>query len=366
MEASPTIHPQLNVCLHQQPRSLIHSWTTTPIPSLTLSASGLLALADLRTISRRTALVGGASWVDALVLAPGLHYQQACDDIEREAPMNLVALPIAALDGMRYAVKNAVTASYLTNLCRDGPEGITTLDVGLETPSKLLKSLRKFFKRRRVVDEEDDDDHEDWNSLPDLDWFSHLLYISTPILTVSSFTFMILFEDWWGFAILLTLIISRILNIWAIKHRTNPTTFGPHDHRVTEYLIDLGAGHTVRLRGLDADLQALVSHSWLRQQSRIDGYLEAAAKLMVYLSAALGGNMTQAGAIVLVGLLLVSAALLGLSNAHARGFRMHGRYALPETGKEKQQASRSTSRGSSTALRDPEAGQVRRIQVTEQ
>ncbi|KAF4982947.1 hypothetical protein FZEAL_1517 [Fusarium zealandicum] len=341
---------------YTHPRSLIPSWTTTPIPNFTLSASGLLALADLRTISRRTALVGGASWVDAFVLAPGLHYQQACDELEREAPIGLVALPAGALSDVRYAVKNTVTASYLVALCKQGAEGVVTLDVGLDTPWDAVKSLRKLLKRKRVADEEDeDDDHDDWHSLTDVDWLSHLFYLASPLLTVSSLTFMTLLADWWGLAILLLLMFSRILNIWALKNRTSPPEDTPHDHRVTEYQIDLGGGHTVRLRGPDADLQALVTHAWMKAQSQVDGYLEAAAKMMVYMSAALGGNMTQAGAFVLVGLLLVSAALLGLSNAHARGFRMHGRYALPETEKGKKGTSPGTSR-SSTAVRDAERG----------
>ncbi|KAM5348974.1 hypothetical protein ACJ41O_008797 [Fusarium nematophilum] len=344
---------------HLLPRSLIPSWTTTPIPGLSLTASGLLALADLRTISRRTALVGGASWIDALVLAPGLHYQQAFDNLDREAPIHLVALPVQAFTGVRYAVKNAVTANYLMNLCGQAP-GVVTLDVGMVMPWNVAKTLRKMITKRKIEEDDEDDDHEDWHSLPDVDWISHLLYLVSPILTVSSLTFVILFEDWWGLSILLMLILSRILNIWAIKHRTNPPVDIPsHDHRLTEYTIDLGGGHTVRLRGPDADLQALVTHAWLRAQSRIDGYLEAAAKLLVYLSAALGGNMTQAGAMVLVGLLIASAALLGLSNAHARGFRMNGRIVLPETDR-RERRSRTASRGSSTAVRDEERGQIQR------
>ncbi|KAJ4218923.1 hypothetical protein NW759_008076 [Fusarium solani] len=354
-----------NSHLHNQPRSLIPSWTTTPLPGIVLSASGLLALADLRTISRRTALVGGASWVDALVLAPGLHYQQACDDFEREAPIGLVALPVEAFNGVRYAVKNSITASYLVALCSQSPEGIVTLDVGLDMPWRVAKAFKKLFKKRKLEDEEDEnEDNDDWDALPDVDWLSHLLYLVSPLLTVSSLTFMILFEDWWGLAILLTLITSRILNVWAIKHRTQSPGHTPHDHRVTEYIVDLGGGHAVRLRGPDADLQALVTHAWLRAQSHIDGYLEAIAKLLVYLTAALGGNMTQAGAIVLVGLLLISAALLGLSNAHARGIRVHGRYALPETeNTKKKNTSSGTSRGSSTAMREASTASVPRNRV---
>ena len=51
------------------------------------------------------------------------------------------------------------------------------------------------------------------------------------------------------------------------------------------------------------------------------------ANLMVYIVAAFSGNQTQAGALVLMALLVVSAALLGLSNAHARGLQINGRVA---------------------------------------
>ncbi|KAF5023458.1 hypothetical protein F66182_4503 [Fusarium sp. NRRL 66182] len=332
-----------------EPRSLIPSWTTTPIPGLVLSASGLLVLADLRTISRRTALTGGASWVDALVLAPGLHYQQACDDLEHEAPMGLIALSTQTIGQVQYAVKNTMTARYLMEICKDSVEGVVTLDVGLDTPWDVAKILGKMINRRRTTDEEDDDqDHDDWHSLADVDWLSHLLYLGSPLITVSSITFMVIFQDWWGLAILLTLVTSRIFNIWAIKQRMNPPDPHAHSLAMTEYRIDLGGGHSVRLRGPDADLQALVTHAWLRAQSNLEGYLEAAAKLMVYMSAALGGNMTQAGSIILIGLLLASAALLGLSNAHARGFRMHGRYAMPETNKT-EEVEASSSGSSSTS-----------------
>ncbi|KAH7196554.1 uncharacterized protein B0J16DRAFT_312904 [Fusarium flagelliforme] len=332
------------VLYDMEPRSLIPSWTDTPIPNLSLSASGLLVLADLRTISRRTALTGGASWVDAFVLAPGLHYQQACDEVQREAPVGLVAL---ALGEMQYAVKNTMTASYLKSLFKDDEDSIT-LTVGIDTPWDIVKFVGKVIKKRRISDEEDNDaDHDDWASLSDVDWFSHLLYLGTPVITLTSISLMVILEDWWGLSILLMLIISRILNIWAIKQRTTHSESALEGIDMTEYTIDLGGGHSVRLRGPDADLQAIVTHAWLRAQSVLEGYIEAVAKLMVYMSAAIGGNMSQAGAIILMGLLLASAALLGLSNAHARGFRMHGRYAMPERKRAKMtEESFSTGRSS--------------------
>ncbi|KAJ8119504.1 hypothetical protein ONZ43_g3552 [Nemania bipapillata] len=131
--------------------------------------------------------------------------------------------------------------------------------------------------------------------------------------------------------------LSRILNIWIIKQRTNwpkvpPPEATPDDpNPLTEYVVDLGRGRVVCLRGLASDLQAITTTKWLRDQTHVEGYLEAAAKLTVYLVAAFSGNLTQIGSIIFLGLLLITAGLLGLSNAHAKAFTMYGRLAAPTT-----------------------------------
>jgi hypothetical protein len=121
---------------------------------------------------------------------------------------------------------------------------------------------------------------------------------------------------------------SRILNIYSIKQRAQlpvlPTSDPDH---AGEYLVDLGNGSHILLRGLSSDIQAVTTQTWLRQQSVSESYFEAAAKLIVYLVAAFSGNQTQAGAMVLMALLITSAALLALSNSHARGLQMNGRVA---------------------------------------
>ncbi|CAM1506090.1 Fc.00g057310.m01.CDS01 [Cosmosporella sp. VM-42] len=321
---------------HLVPRALISSWTTTPIPGLTLSAGGILALADLQTVARRTALAGGSSWFDALVLAPGLHYHQACDSLDREDLPGWFGGQLTAVEvggaQVRYVINNIVTLNYLKQLYRDGGSDVLMIDVGLIKPSALAKKVQQMLIRKRTLSDKDDDDDE--NLLPDLDWMSHLLYLVSPTLTVAAITFMVLLEDWWGLSFILALILSRLMNIWAIKQRSKPSALlirPSNDGRLTEYAIDIGLGRSVRIRGIDTDLQALTTQAWLRAKSHVDGYLEASAKLIVFLVAALSGNLSQAGAIVLVSLLLISAALLGLSNAHMKGFRMHGRYALPKS-----------------------------------
>lgn len=326
---------------------LISSWTSTPIPNLSLSAGGLLALADLNTVAQRTAIKGGSSWLDALVLAPGLHYQQAADALEQEsvpglaAELGLTAAIETKADGTelrRYVINNIAMVNYLKRIWGNNEKGgVITLNVGMATEGEEMEQMAKRLSAklyRQGVST------ADWNDGVELDWLSHVLYLMSPLLTISAVTFMVLLADWWGCGVIVALMVSRILNIWTIKQRGGPAldpspkalsaAAAALDNHPTEYTIDLGENRRVILRGLSSDLQAVTTQAWLRTKSTLDGYLEAMSKLIVYMVAAFSGNLTQAGGLVLMGLLLSSAGLLGLSNAHVRGLQMHGRVARPE------------------------------------
>ncbi|KAK5988943.1 Trehalose-phosphatase [Cladobotryum mycophilum] len=396
---------------------LIPSWTLIPIPHVSISAGGLLALADLTSIAERTAIKGGSSWLDAFVLAPGLHYQQAADALDRHSASALSAelglteaIELSAGEVRSYVINNVAMVKYLKRLWLSNPDiGVINLFVQLDgnddgddennnmgnvsTTSLMKKRLSDLLSRRplkrRVVHQDD----------LELDSLSHVLYLLSPLLTVAAIAFMVLLEEWWGLGFLIALMISRVFNIWAIKNRsklpvaadllpprstsssaplpkdrlrrrqiykqanqqpqTEKTTAAttrpsedsiaplrplspqsaasaplPYPHipslpressRLTEYTIDLSLNRRVVLKGLDTDLQAVTTQAWMRAKSTLEGYLEAASKLIVYMVACLSGNLSQAGAIVFMALLLVTAGLLGLSNAHARNLQMHGR-----------------------------------------
>lgn len=130
--------------------------------------------------------------------------------------------------------------------------------------------------------------------------------------------------------------ISRLLNIFVIKARSRPkpTTLPPpftqlypgaSPPRITQYTITLNPTTRVVLRGLSTDLYALTTTVWLRPKTPVEGYLEAIAKVLVYLVAAVSGNATQAGNLILLSLLLSSAGLLALSNTRVTGLRNGGR-----------------------------------------
>ena len=135
--------------------------------------------------------------------------------------------------------------------------------------------------------------------------------------------------------------LSRILNIFVIKQRSrpkpkvlpppfsHPLSLDPRVARITQYSINISPVTTVILRGLSSDLQALTTTVWLRPKTHAEGYLEAIAKVLVYLVAACSGNATQAGNLVLLVLLLVSGGLLALSNASVRALHNGGKVVAP-------------------------------------
>lgn len=161
------------------------NWTQIPIPNFQLSAGGLLALADLSTIAQRTAITGGSSWLDALLLAPGLHYQQAADALEKETAK------YDAIENIQgklstYNITNPATIRYLQKVGRQGE--IVTVDVGMIPQRQYLRRASHGQRRgQRATIWQD--------SGSDLGWLSHLLYLVSPVLTVTAVTFLVLLRE---------------------------------------------------------------------------------------------------------------------------------------------------------------------------
>lgn len=162
-------------------------WTTHPIPGVSLSAGGLLALADLSTIAQRTVITGGSTWLDSLLLAPGLHYQQAAEELaKRSGPSVILDAVEQAREGhsMTFRVNNAATAHYIQRIARAGET--VTLDVGcLPAPKfRLRRSKSGLHFTIWAID-----------TIPDLGWLSHLLYLISPVLTIAALVLVTLLGD---------------------------------------------------------------------------------------------------------------------------------------------------------------------------
>lgn len=278
---------------------------TRPLPNTSFDAAGLIALADLDTIARRTVLTGTAVYLDALLLCPGIHRQQTASELNGgELP------PTAALTtGYVFRVENQAMVAYLQSKAKTGH--LTTLTAESEAKSGL-----------RIL----------WNALfgPGDSLLVFLLLMTIRLSTIFSITFLAIIQDWWGFAILLSLVVARIFNIHIVRRRTRPGWHGISEPGVKgDLLVLLSQDRWVRLQGPVDALKAATSGQFLVEMDFFEGSLNAVATLLVYLSAAFASNATQVGKMLLVALLLISVALLAISNHQSKYLHMHGTVLKP-------------------------------------
>jgi len=138
---------------------------------------------------------------------------------------------------------------------------------------------------------------------------------------------------------------ARSLNVWIIQQRTKdepPPSNHPNEHQCWWVLID--DEHRICLRGLRHDLEAITTGEWMRAKTEVEEYMEAFAKIIVYLVAVFSGNQTQSVDIILMLLLGLSSGLLALSNSFATSFNMNGRTAVvtPQADDPKRESSSPT------------------------
>lgn len=156
-----------------------------PLSKISFDAAGLIALADLSTLAKRTALTGTSVYLDALLLCPGIHKQQTASELNKsELP------PTAALtSGYVFRTENQATVAYLQSV------GITGSLVTLLVETEVREGIAKF-----------------WTFLfgPDDSVLGVFLLLVTRILTISGIVFMIVIEDWWGLVLMLALVTARL------------------------------------------------------------------------------------------------------------------------------------------------------------
>lgn len=283
--------------LHGRPRP--NEWSKTPIPGVSLDATGLIALADLTTIAKHTALNGTSSLLDLLVLCPGIHRQKYATELNAgELP------PTAALtSGYVFRVENQATVFYLQKM--GIPGHLVTMSV--EELPKPKGTKPDFGTVRRTMT------------------LSFMLYITPVILTLIALVFVILIEDWWALAVLLILILARTLNAIVVRRRSVLGWKGVKEPGVNgDLLILLSQDRWVRLQGSVDALKTVTAGQWLRDTTFWEGSLTAIATLMIYINTAVTNNASQAGEIVILALLLLSVGLVAMSNEQQESLYMHG------------------------------------------
>ena len=155
--------------------------------------------------------------------------------------------------------------------------------------------------------------------------FSYLLNITPAFLTLTALAFVILIEDWWALAVLLTLILARTLNAIVIRRRSVPGWKGVKEPGVQgDLLILLSQDRWVRLQGPVDALKAVTAGQWLRDMTFWEGSLTAMATLMIYINAAVSVNASQAGEMIILAVLLLSVGLVAVGNERQESLHMHG------------------------------------------
>jgi hypothetical protein len=249
-----------------------------------------------------------------LVLAPGLHYQQNAERLGEPRSGSPVPEVTNLHTGAISRVTNTATIHYLQRIERTNRT--VTIDVGI---ASRHTSTHLHGPRSKILQSES----------PPGSKISAMLYALSPLLTLIAIILAITIEDFWALGLILALMLARAMNVWIIRQRVKdepPPSHHPNEHQCWWILID--EEHRICLRGLRHDLEAITTGSWMRAKTAVQDWMEAAAKIDVYLVAVFSGNQTQSGDIILMVLLGSSAALLALSNYFATSFQMNGRTAV--------------------------------------
>lgn len=274
-------------------------WTKTPIPGVSLDATGLIALADLRTIAKHTALNGTCSFLDLFVLCPGIHMQQNATEL------NGGDLPATAAltSGFIFRVENPATVFYLQKMAIPGH--LVTMSVEeLPKPKGWNPDLETI---RRI---------------PSL---SSLIYVTPVLLTTLAIVLVSLLKDWWALGVLGILIAARSLNALVVWRRSAPGWKGAKEPGVNgDLLVLLSQDRWIRLQGSVDALKMVTAGQWLRGATFLEGSLTAIALFLIYINAAVTSNASQAGNITILALLLLSVGLVAISNQLQDALYMFG------------------------------------------
>lgn len=150
-------------------------------------------------------------------------------------------------------------------------------------------------------------------------------YAAAVLWGIAVIIMLVLMQDWWGVACVGLLVLSRLCNVLVIRRRNREVWSGAKEPNVKgDLLILLSQDRWIRMKGLVDDLKAVTSGQWLRDPTNVESWVTAFATIIVYLDAALASNVTQAGKILLLALLIGSVGLLAITNASTDQLQMRG------------------------------------------
>ncbi|CAI7671676.1 unnamed protein product [Penicillium viridicatum] len=234
-----------------------------------LHAPGLVALADLQSIAKWTALNGTSSFVDSLFLVPGIHKQSSAPSLSGgELP-----LTGALTSGYVFQIENEAMVYFLQSIGKSG----NLLNLVVDSPpTTAMEWLGWLFGSPGII--------------------PLFLFAIGQLLTLGVIVKLAYLKEWWSLVIISMWMSARFCNIWSIKRRSHTGWKGKSEPGLNgDLLILLTQDRWIRLRGTVDDLKAVTSGQWLRDKSLFDELLITFSTLVVYLSAVLSGNLSTTG-----------------------------------------------------------------------
>ncbi|ODH50420.1 hypothetical protein GX48_03381 [Paracoccidioides brasiliensis] len=303
---------------HQKAELHPRSWNFIPVRGVSLNAAGLVAIAEVSVLAKRTALTGASALLDTLVLCPGIHRQQSAPELNNGEHPATAALT----SGYVFRVENPATVLFLQKMSVTGHltylkvAPVSKSNTGLQSKLNFLFPLTATFAS------------------------SNIPYFLAAIASQAVLVILIIAHDWWGVSALLALMFARLCNVMVIRRRNTLGWKGAPEPGVQgDLLILLSQDRWVRLQGAVDDLKAVTSGQWLRDCTFAEDSITAFATLLVYTDVALVSNVSKPGQILILALFVISTALLASSNAMTSELYMHGR-KISATGKSKKYARR--------------------------
>lgn len=244
--------------------------------NISLDLVGLLALADTDAVALRTVLTDSSSWLDTLILCPGLHRQHKAESLSNGEYPACAAMTT----GYVFRVENPATVHFLQKIGRTGR--LTTLSVSKQNEAATASSHTSAFPAA---------------------------------LSVITMACLVSLEDWLALSYLCLLAVVRIINTAVIRRRSKVGWHGSDEPGQTgDLLVLLSYDRWVRIRGYTNDLKAVVSGRWLHEPGLIDECMIGTSTFLAYLAPTLVANATRNGQFVVALLVVASAAMLSMIN----------------------------------------------------
>lgn len=281
------------------------------LSNISLDAAGIVALADLVAVPRRTALTGTSALLDCLVLCPGLHRQQDAPDLSKgEFP-----ICAAMTTGYVFRVENQATVAFLQAVGRTGH--LTTLSVSPKAKGRSLAGQMLYDGQNAS-------------------FLSNLCYLGCVNATVGVTFALAYLRDWWTLLATAILIIARLINVLVLRRRSSQGWKGePEPSLKSDLIVLMSQDRWIRIQGDVNDVKAITSGAWLREPFLFENAAVAFATLSVYLDAVVVSNGSTGGKLLLLFLMFATVSLLGLCNEYTDVLSMYGRsmkICLPRKG----------------------------------